>query len=471
MAKILIIDDDKTLGIQLGLFLEELGHSRDSSENLEEAVLMANENPYDLIFLDIFLPDASGLSGISKLKQSPSKPEIIIITGHGDPDGAEIALTNGAFHYIEKPPVFNNIKLLVERALEYRTGKNRIRSKSIFKRDFIIGKSIKLLTCLEQTERAATSQGNVLITGETGTGKELIAKAVHLNSLRSQKEFVIVDCTNITPGLASSLLFGHKKGTYTGADRDKSGLVAQAHEGTLFFDEVGDLPLETQKSLLRVLQEKKYRPLGSKNEIHCNFRVVSATNKNLDDEVKNGTFREDLYYRLSMFTIKLPPLRERLSDLNLLISHHVNEICSQSGINKKTVSSEYIDVLKDYTFPGNIRELINVLHTSISEAGDSPVLYPHSLPVELRVLMLKKQMTKPQTPSPLNQSSTDICSSLEINDIPLYKDFQDQMEHDYITKLLKTAKGDILAACRASGLSRARIYQILKKYGIKGIRG
>lgn len=470
MPKFLIVDDDDIFCTQLRLYISRLGYECDITGSMREGIDRAQKEHYDLIFLDVVLPDASGLEGINEFRKMEAFPDVIIITGHGNSQGPEIALKNGAWDYIEKPPSYAKIKLLITRALQFRKKKLQFRQKPLQNLDEIIGNSKNFKECLERVALAASSEGNVFVTGETGTGKELIAKAIHQNSTRAHAKFVPVDCTNIPNSLAENILFGHKRGTYTGANKDEEGLIYQADNGTLFLDEIGDLDKPVQKMLLRVLQEKKFRPLGAKKEITCNLRVISASNKDLKRLVEKKVFRKDLYYRLVAFHIPLPPLRARLEDIEPLVKHYTNKICKELAIQPKTISKDFADNLKSYSWPGNIRELINVLRSVIANAFDDRKLYPHYLPTDFRINILQKKIGSKDRP---NKSSLPI--ELKIGEMTkdtflTFKQTREHivelLEHEYLDQLSRISSGNTLEACKISNISRARLYQLLKKHGI-----
>ena len=468
MTQILIIDDDEIFSRQLGLYIDRMGYAYKTAKDMKTGLQMADKFSFDVIFLDVILPDSNGLAGINRLKATPSDPEVVIITGDGDMDGAEIALNNGAWDYLVKPPAYNKIKLLIQRISQFRSEKTKEKHQLIFNRHPIIGNSPALNDTLVKTAKASLSDGNVFITGETGTGKELIAKVLHANSKRRDNPFVVVDCTNLPETLAGNILFGHRKGTYTGAEQDRSGLVKQADKGILFLDEVGDLSPGVQKSLLRVLQEKKFRPIGAKDEISCDFRVICAGNKDLKTLVDQGVFRKDLYFRLVVFHIDLPPLRQREGDVRRLISHYVPDICRQMNINAKGISDDFVEMLECYDWPGNIRELINLLHITLANAFDEPMLYPHFLPKEFRIKILRKKIN-------VNTGNDDIKGKVFLNisqapskNMIQYKEFRDYvnilMESKYIDYLSGLPVKNISELCRMSGLSRSRIYQLFAKH-------
>lgn len=472
MTNILIIDDDEIFSRQMALYVDRMGYDCQCAPDMKTGMAMAAASSFDVIFLDVILPDTNGLTGIEKLKNAPSAPEVVVITGDGDIDGAEIALTNGAWDYLVKPPAFNKIKLLIKRITQFRKEKIKPEQKVLFDRDGIIGNSRALSEILKKLARASLSDTNVFITGETGTGKELAAKVLHLNSRRKDNPFITVDCTNLPDNLAGNILFGHKKGTYTGADNTRSGLVKEADGGILFLDEVGDLTPSVQKSLLRVLQEKRYRPIGAKEEESCDFRVISASNKDLKTLVEKGLFRKDLYYRLVVFHIDLPPLRSRKEDIKLLLVHYVRHICEQMETSVKGISNDFVEALECYDWPGNIRELINQIHLTIVNALDAPMLYPHFLPKDFRIKILKKTISYTSEDDIRSQVFLSINRPAE-RQIMRYKDYReyvnDLMESKYIDYLSSLSIDNVSEVCRVTGLSRSRIYQLFQKHK-KGIR-
>ena len=309
MANILIIDDDKLICNWIADVVARLGHQSVSAHLLRDGLSKVRSKPFDIVFLDVYMPDGSGFESMPQIKAAGSSPEIIMITGRGDPDEAEQAIQSGAWDYIEKPATFETLKLPILRALEYRAERKSGMPPTVLVRTGIIGDAPKIASSLELLAEAAGSNVNVLVTGETGTGKELFAKAIHYNSARAKRNFVVVDCTALPETLVESVLFGHERGAFTGADRSQEGLIKQADGGTLFLDETGELPLSVQKTFLRVLQERRLRPLGSRQEYESNFRLIAATNRDLDRMVEEGTFRKDLLFRLRAFQLELPPLR------------------------------------------------------------------------------------------------------------------------------------------------------------------
>jgi len=463
MAEILIIDDDKLICEAISALVGTLGHNTATGQTLAEGLRLAQERPFDVVFLDVRLPDGNGLDVLPQIRSTPSTPEIIILTGYGDPDGAELAIKNGAWDYIEKPSSIQHIKLPLLRALEYRNEKARERPTVALKRQDIVGNSQRLSACLDVLAQAANGDVNVLIQGETGTGKELFARALHRNSPRANRNFVVVDCAALPETLVESVLFGHKKGAYTGASESEDGLVKQADQGTLFLDEIGELPMPIQKSFLRVLQERRFRPVGGSQEIKSDFRLVAATNRDLESLAAQGRFRQDLLYRLRTMVIELPPLRECLDDIKELTLHYTTQLCERWGIGSKGYSPEFLDMLKEYPWPGNVRELIQALEKALLSAKDDPILYPQNLPDHIRIHITRNVLQRrPGTPAAAaaNPSAPQVLSNLqEAREAAIV-----EAEGRYLKDLMSRTGGNIAEACRISGLSRSRLYTLLKKY-------
>ncbi|MDP2914139.1 MAG: sigma-54 dependent transcriptional regulator [Candidatus Aminicenantes bacterium] len=463
MARVLIIDDDKLICDWIANVVTQLGHSSFYAHTLEEGLRKAQSEPFDIVFIDVRLPDGSGLEIMPKIKAVRSSPEIIVITGLGDPDEAELAIQAGAWDYLEKPASFETLKLPILRALEYRAERKPGKPPAALKRKDIIGDSQKITSCLDLLVQAAGSNVNVLITGETGTGKELFAKAVHTNSSRAKRNFVVVDCTALPETLVESVLFGHERGAFTGADRSEEGLIKQADGGTLFLDEIGELPFLIQKRFLRVIQEHRFRPVGGRQEIESDFRLVAATNRNLESMVRQERFREDLFFRLRTLIIELPPVRELLEDIKKLTVFYMNDLCERFGIVPKGASPEFWDVVTEYKWPGNVRELIQALEKALLSAKDEPILFPKHLPTYIRIQVARNYFPK----KPASQGKPEIRSS--VPKVPpklreIRKAAVSEAEQQYLKDLISFVGGDNNKACRISGLSRSRFYTLLRKY-------
>ncbi len=467
MADILIVDDDPNMCAMLSAVVKEMGHRVSSSSTLRGGLKEALKGNFDIVFLDVGMPDGNGLEYLPKIHQASSAPEVIIVTGEGDPDGAELAIRSGAWDYLEKPSSIKNMTLPLVRALQYREEKKKAQAPVVLKHHGIVGNSPSIRACLDLLAQAANSEANVLISGETGTGKELFAWAIHHNSPRAGKNFVVVDCAALPETLVESILFGHEKGAFTGADRAREGLVQQADGGTLFLDEVGELPLSVQKSFLRVLQERCFRPVGGKSEVRSDFRLVAATNRDLDRVVEKGGFRQDLLFRLRSLTIHLPPLRERKEDIFEMAVYHINRLSERSKTGVKGLSPDFFDVLIRYAWPGNVRELINSLEIALHASGREPTLFPQHLPLNVRIHMARQSVGAEALP----ERTTEKGAAPSQDTLPKLKEFREvavgEAEKQYLEKLLSNTRGRIQECCRISGLARARLYELFKKYGIR----
>jgi len=455
MARVLIIDDDELICEMLSFMVEDMGHSASSATTLKTGFEKASSENFDVIFLDIKMPDGSGLHLLPRIRELPLHPEVIIITGSGDADGAELAIKNGAWDYIQKSSSTKEMLLPFVRALQYREEKNARKPPTALKLNGVIGRSPTMKVCLYLLAQAAQSEVNVLLTGETGTGKEVFARAIHENSMRAENNFVVVDCTALPATLVESVLFGHEKGAFTGADRAQVGLVRQAHAGTLFLDEIGELPLAVQKAFLRVLQEHRFRPVGAKREIESNFRLIAATNRNLEKMVQDGMFRSDLLFRVRTDAIELPPLSARKGDIKELAMYHMARVCERYQIGTKGFSPEFFDALMAYEWPGNVRELVNAMERAISDAYHEPTLFPKHLPLDLRVKVARSSVKKEAIPTA--EGVVPLGSLAEC---------RHAAEGRYLRDLMFQTKGKIKEACRISGLSRSRLYVLLKEHNL-----
>ncbi len=465
MAKILIIDDDPLVRESLARVVKKMDHEAFKAESLGTAREKLPTEPFDLVFCDVHMPDGSGLDILPEIRASATVPEVIIVTGYGDPDGAELAIKKGAWDYIEKPLSVKAVMLCIERALQYREKKRAARQPVALNIEGIVGSSSRIRTCLDLLAQAASSEANVLVSGETGTGKELFAWAIHNNSARSDRNFVVVDCAALPETLVESTLFGHVRGAFTGADKPRDGLVRQADGGTLFLDEIGELSISIQKAFLRVLQERRFRPVGGGQEVSSDFRLVAATNRRLEDLTRTGGFREDLLFRLRTFVLELPPLRETKEDIKDLMLHYLVRFCELYGSPMKGYSPDFLEVLMAYDWPGNVRELIQALEKAVISAKDEPMLFAKHLPDHIRIQLARASVLQKRPPGASAEASPATDPSLNL------KDFREaemaRIEKDYLASLLRRTNGEVGEACRISGLSRSRLYTLLKKYGLK----
>ncbi len=462
MAKILIIDDDVVMTELLSHGVRERGHDIFCAHTMQAGLSAAQSGDFSVVFLDVRLPDGNGLDALPEIRKVRSSPEVIIMTGAGDPDGAELAIKSGAWDYLEKPSSITMMILPLVRALQYRDIRLAQKPLIALKRQGIVGSSPLITACLDKVAHAAGYDASVLITGETGTGKELFAWAIHENSARADKNFVVVDCATLSDTLVESVLFGYRKGAFTGADRSRDGLIKQADGGTLFLDEIGELPLAVQKAFLRVLQERRFRPLGGKEELSSDFRLVAATNRDLDKMVREGQFRSDLLYRIRSFTIELPPLREYPEDIPALVTYHVGRLAERHGENIRGLSPDFLEALKAYDWPGNVRELVNALERVLAAAGNGATLFPKDLPSHIRVKMARSAIVNKSTAEKGDPSPAGI------KELPRLQDLRDdaiaQVEQQYLRDLMAISGDNMKKACTISGLSRSRLYELMKKY-------
>ncbi len=463
MIQVLVIDDDEKICLFFSKLLARMGYQCHKAHTLEQARSLFFSHACDLVLLDLELPDGNGLDLLPEFTASDTAPEIIIITGTGDARGARLAFKYGAWDYIQKPFLLDDVSLSINRAIQYHREKQHTRTTVPLVRTGIIGESSALQQCLESVATAAATDASVLITGETGTGKELFARAIHENSKRRSFPFVPVDCGALPDTLVESTLFGHEKGAFTGAGKKQEGLILQAENGTLMLDEVGDLPLNAQKSLLRSLQERCIRPVGGGREITVNIRLIAATNLDLDQMVEERTFRKDLLYRIRAMEIHLPRLRDRENDIEEIIIKKLHELTRRYHMDSKAVSDELINTLSAHPWPGNVRELINVLEYLLASAGHDPTLFPKHLPPEYRVSNLAFGPSKegPTTPFFFDGSDPE-------KELPPLNEFRRQLEKEYLKALLLRCESDRYQACRISGISQSRLYDLLKKHGLSG---
>ncbi|WP_300455031.1 sigma-54 dependent transcriptional regulator [Desulfobacula sp.] len=467
MSKILIIDDDHQVCRTLGKIFTRMDHMVELSLTLKEGIDKVSTDDFDIVFLDVKLPDGNGLNAIKHIRGCSTAPEVIIMTGEGSSDGAELAMRSKAWDYIQKGGSHTEFKLSLARALEYREQKlSKIQNMPINK-GAIIGQCRQILNCFDQVSSAACNDLPVLITGETGTGKELFSRAIHNNSKQSQSDFVVLDCTSLPEYLVESTLFGHIKGAFTGADSDKIGLIKMADKGTLFLDEVGELPMGMQKKFLRALQEKRFRPVGSKKEINSDFRLISATHCDLTEMVDKNQFREDLFFRLFSINIHLPPLRDREKDIQSIALSRMEQKSDLAEKNTCTMSQDFLEEIQMYEWPGNVRELINTIDLVCSKAGYGSKLFPHHLPEHIRASNIKKKFKTlknkhTQPPDPFAKEK------MHQSKLP-FKDHLEKTKSAYLQDLLSGTKGNIKESCKISGLSRSQLYRLMQQYDLKGI--
>src|SRR6476661_8736603 len=363
MPNILIVDDEAGIRDSLAGILADEGYSSSSVDSGEACLDLLSKSTFDVVLLDIWLPGVDGLDTLAKIRDLDNPPEVIMISGHGTIETAVRATKLGAYDFLEKPLRMEKTLILVKNAIEAKNlqRENVDLKKQLQAKSIIVGDSIPMKALRQQIALMAPTNGRVLIYGESGTGKELVAHAIHAQSLRKDETFVEMNCAAIPEDLIESELFGHRKGSFPGAMNDKEGKFHKADGGTLFLDEVGDMSLKTQSKVLRTLDEQRFTPVGSDEHLTVDVRVIAATNKDLEDEISKGNFREDLFYRLNVIPFYVPPLRERKEDIPLLSKHFLKEFSSQYGRRPREITDDAIDALMRYSWPGNVRELRNVI--------------------------------------------------------------------------------------------------------------
>ena len=447
--RILVIDDELSFRDALQLIITELGHHVDLAKNGAVAKELLRGAPYDLIFTDLRLPDASGIDLLALIKNDTPNTEVIVMTAHGSLDIGIEAIKRGAFYYIEKPFTPNQVTALIERALQFEAIKRENRSlKTALKGDGddfgLIGRHPKMRQIHSIIRTAAPSDASVLIEGESGTGKELIAAAFHFQSPRAELPFTRINCAAIPHELIESELFGYRKGAFTGADRDKHGLIEATAGGTLLLDEIAEMPMHLQTKLLRVLQERQLRRLGDEQEINVDFRLISSTNRDTAEMIREGTLRKDLYFRISTIKVKPPPLRERLDDVPLLANQFLDQYAEKYKKRIREISTSTFALLMRYDWPGNVRELESVVeHAVLFATGDK--LMPEDLPEQLHT----------------SQTGEDRCV------IPPYFTME-EIEREAIAQTLERTGGNVKRTAEILNYHRPRLYRKMKTFGLRG---
>ena len=474
---VLLIDNDSKASASLQKCAAEMPVQIFHTTTLAEGIKTNREKNCDIILLRDILPDGTATQAVQSLKSEGHPPEIIIYTTEGDSGQLEFALKNGVWDYVIDPLPEMLLPDLLKRAIRFRNSKITDPSpdpavRNDFSTHGIIGSSPVINNCLNLATKISQSDTNVLLVGESGTGKELFARAIHNFSGRSKRELVIVDCAALPSTLVESILFGHAKGSFTGADKAKRGLVKRADGGTLFLDEIGEMPLTIQKKLLRVIQERKCRPVGSNIEIKSDFRLIAATNKDIPAMVEDGSFREDLYFRLKTFQIELPPLQTRTSDVTELAYYFRDAFCKSNKLKKKRFSPDFLSMLAQYEWPGNVRELLHAIERSITAAHDSTILYANHLPTSMRIAVIKKKLRKAkrQESTPGTEPQRYESVRYDIKNMPLLQDVRNRAvkteEKQYLEYLIAHVGNNINKCCAIAGLSRSRFYDLLKIHKI-----
>jgi two-component system response regulator PilR (NtrC family) len=449
-GRILVVDDETSVTGALEIIFGEQGYTIKTAQTVAEAITFLGGSPFDLVFTDLRLPDSSGMDLLARVKSDQPDTEVILMTAHGSLDITIDAIKHGAYYYLEKPFTPDQALMLAERALQFaaanrenRTLKRTLAGESeVFG---IIGRSPKMLQIFNVIRATAPSDASVLIEGESGTGKELISTAFHLQSNRADRPFIHINCAAIPRDLIESELFGYKKGAFTGADRDKRGLIEATRGGTLLLDEIAEMPMHLQTKLLRVLQERKLRRLGDEQEIEVDFRLISATNRDTTLPAKReGVLREDLYFRISTIKIKVPSLRERLDDLALLAERFVQRYSEKYKKGVKGISQPALSLLMRYNWPGNVRELESVIESAVLFCQEEQ-LTPGNLPDHIQTI----------------QSAHFACV------IPPHLTME-EIEREAIMQTLERTGGNIKRTAKILNLHRPTLYRKLKRFGLYG---
>ena len=456
MQSILIVDDEKSIRESLTGILQDEGFTPTSVDNGEKAIEKISEDKPDLILLDIWMPGMDGLETLTKIRDIYPDQLVVMMSGHGTIETAVRSTKLGAYDFIEKPLSLEKVLLCIQNAVKIGqlVEENRELKAKIGKEHEMIGRSKLIRELKEQIKIAAPTSGWILITGENGTGKELVARSIHHNSRRHDKPFVEVNCAAIPEELIESELFGHEKGSFTGATTQRRGKFDQAHQGTLFLDEIGDMSLKTQAKVLRILQEHKFERVGGNKTIEVDVRVIAATNKDLEKEISGGQFREDLYYRLNVIPFHVPPLRERKSDIPHLATHFLDYFCSKESRETKSLDEDAMKSIQEYSWPGNVRELKNLIE-------------------RLVIMSPGNTITRGQLPQSIfgkqQLASTDHGSITLSADT--YRSAKEEFEKEFLVQKLEENEWNISRTAEAIEIERSNLHRKIKSYGIELKKG
>jgi len=446
MPNILIVDDEAGIRRSLKGVLEDEGYASAQAESGEACLEALHKNSFDVVLLDIWLPGVDGLETLEKIRAMANPPEVIMISGHGTIETAVRATKLGAYDFLEKPLSLDKTLILVKNAIDARRlrEENRDLKQKLLPRTVIVGDSVPMKALRQEIQVMAPTNGRVLIYGESGTGKELVARAIHLQSPRKNEMFVEVNCAAIPEDLIESELFGHRKGSFPGASQDKEGTFQKAHGGSLFLDEVGDMSLKTQSKVLRTLEEQRFIPVGGDQPITVDARIIASTNKDLEEEISKGNFREDLFYRLNVIPFSVPPLREHKEDVPQLTRHFLKEFSAAYGRRPRDISDDAIEVLMRYSWPGNVRELRNVIERIV-------IMNPTTVRFERKHL------------PPLVHRDGGRRTGADFSTL---HQARAAYERDYILKKLDENHGNVSRTAEVLGLERSHLYRKMKSLGI-----
>ncbi|MFZ0391160.1 MAG: sigma-54 dependent transcriptional regulator [Calditrichia bacterium] len=437
--RILIVDDEPTIRETLSVVLNEEGYNAETAANGQEALEKLTENNFDLVITDLKMPEIGGIELLEKIKQKAPRTSVMIITAYATVESAIQALRLGAYDYMIKPLEFDDVILRIQRLIEHREliNENEFLRREVqdkFSFSNIIGESPQMQDIFRLIQKVAGTKGNILISGRSGTGKELVARAIHYNSNRKKKRFVAINCGAIVDNLMESELFGHKKGAFTGAVRDKEGLFQIADKGTLFLDEVGEIPLHLQVKLLRAIETGEFLPVGETTPVKVDVRIIAATNRDLEKEVEEGNFRDDLFYRLNVIGIQLPSLQERKEDIPLLVNHFINKYNRELNRQIQAVDEETMWILMNHEWRGGIRELENVIERAL-------------------ILCERDVITKTDLPPNLVRVEPPAEKPLKL------KEAVAEFEKEHLARVLRTTEGDKEQAARILGISLSSLYR------------
>src|SRR5882724_7440724 len=444
MHNILIVDDESGIRQSLQGVLEDEGYKAAVAESGEACLEVLRKRAFDVVLLDVWLP---GMEGLEKIRETDNAPEVIMISGHGTIETAVRATKLGAYDFLEKPLSVDKTLILLKNAIDSKRLRleNRDLKKQLTPRSIIVGESIPMKALRQQIQLMAPTNGRVLVYGESGTGKELVAHAIHAQSLRKDEMFVEVNCAAIPEDLIETELFGHTKGAFPTATTDKEGKFEKANGGTLFLDEIGDMSLKTQSKVLRTLEEQRVTPVGSDEPIIVDARVIASTNKDLEEEISKGNFREDLFYRLNVIPFSVPPLRERQEDVPLLARHFLKEFSATYGRRPREISDDAIETLMRYSWPGNVRELRNVIERIV-------IMNPTT-----------SRFDRKHLPPLVHRDGTRRSIGAEFSTL---HQARAAYERDYILKKLDDNHGNISRTAEVLGLERSHLYRKMKTLGI-----
>jgi len=450
--QILLVDDEPAILSTLSGILSDEGYDVHVAGNGVDALQQVKTTSPEVVLLDIWMPNPDGLVTLKKIKASSPEVIVVMMSGHGSIETAVKAIKLGAYDYIEKPLSLEKVILMVKHALTERRlqQENKTLKMMVEKRYEMIGESPPILDLIQQIKMAGPSQGRVLISGENGTGKELVARMIHAESPRKARPFLEINCAAIPSNLIESELFGYEKGAFTGAERQKKGQFELAHEGTLFLDEIGDMSLPTQSKVLRVLQDQVFYRVGGGERIKVNVRVIAASNKDLSEEIKEETFREDLYYRLNVIPLHVPPLRQRAEDIPRLIAHFMKELSQEQGLKPKRIEAEVYDLMKQYGWPGNVRELRNITE-------------------RLMIMVPSQVITQDDLPDFIQYGEGDQSQILQSTSTPAssLKEARSLFEKKHILEKLGENNWNVIKTAEALKIERTYLYRKMKFLGIE----